>query len=63
MLVAAFVVRSLPLVAVRWLVVCVVVYTGVALLRAAVGARREVDALRSPSSLQAREPEDTSQRS
>jgi uncharacterized membrane protein YfcA len=34
-LVAAFIVKSLPLAAVRWLVVVVVVYTAVALLRAA----------------------------
>jgi uncharacterized membrane protein YfcA len=33
-LIAAFIVKSLPLVAVRWLVVAVVTYTAVALLRA-----------------------------
>ena len=33
-LLAAFVVRSLPLGAVRWLVVCVVLYTAAAMLRA-----------------------------
>jgi uncharacterized membrane protein YfcA len=49
-LVAAFVVRSLPLVAVRWLVVGVVLYTAVDLLRAArAGARREADGVRAPS--------------
>jgi uncharacterized membrane protein YfcA len=64
-LVAAFVVRSLPLTAVRWLVVCVVVHTAVGLLRAvrAVDAQRSGDALRSPSSLQARRPQDPSPRS
>jgi uncharacterized membrane protein YfcA len=41
-LVAAFVVRSLPLAAVRWLVVGVVVYTAVGLLRAV--ARADTDA-------------------
>ena len=35
MLLAAFVVRALPLDAVRWLVIVVVVYTAIALLRAA----------------------------
>lgn len=34
-LIAAFIVKSLPLVAVRWLVIVVVVYTAIALLRAA----------------------------
>jgi uncharacterized membrane protein YfcA len=38
-LVAAYVVKSLPLVAIRWLVVVVVLYAGVSLLRAATGSR------------------------
>jgi uncharacterized membrane protein YfcA len=38
-LVAAFIVKSLPLSAVRWLVVIVVVYTAIALLRAAQAER------------------------
>lgn len=37
--VAAFIVKSLPLAAVRWLVVVVVVYTAVALLRSALAER------------------------
>ncbi len=48
-LVAAFIVRSLPLTAVRWLVVLVVVWTAFSLLRA-VGGRREAGGLRAPSS-------------
>ena len=39
-LLAAYVVRSLPLGAVRWLVIVVVVYTAVALLRSAARERR-----------------------
>jgi uncharacterized membrane protein YfcA len=39
-LLAAFVVRSLPLGAVRWLVVCVVVYAATALLRSAISERK-----------------------
>jgi uncharacterized membrane protein YfcA len=39
-LLAAFVVRSLSLSAVRWLVVCVVVYAATALLRSAVSERK-----------------------
>lgn len=38
-LLAAFIVKSLPLGIVRWLVVCVVVYTAVAMLRSAVTER------------------------
>jgi len=38
-LIAAFIVHSLPLTAVRWLVIVVVLYTAVALLRAARGGR------------------------
>ena len=38
-LVAAFLVRSLPLAAVRWLVICVVLYTAVAMLWSAMSAR------------------------
>ena len=38
-LVAAYVVKSLPLVAIRWLVVVVVLYAGVSLLRAAARSR------------------------
>jgi len=43
-LLAAFVVRSLPLSAVRWLVIVVVVYTAAALLRAAQRERRQAAA-------------------
>jgi uncharacterized membrane protein YfcA len=39
-LIAAFIVKSLPLAAVRWLVVIVVVYTAAALLRSATAERR-----------------------
>jgi uncharacterized membrane protein YfcA len=39
-LIAAYIVRSLPLGAVRWLVVVVVVYAAVSLLRAAAGAEK-----------------------
>jgi uncharacterized membrane protein YfcA len=39
-LLAAFIVRSLPLDAVRWLVVCVVVYTAIMMLRSATTERR-----------------------
>jgi uncharacterized membrane protein YfcA len=38
-LVAAYVVKSLPLVAIRWLVVVVVLYAGLSLLRTALGRR------------------------
>jgi uncharacterized membrane protein YfcA len=38
-LIAAFIVKSLPLDAVKWLVVVVVVYTAANMLRAALGAR------------------------
>jgi uncharacterized membrane protein YfcA len=37
-LIAAFLVKSLPLTAVRWLVVVVVIYTAIMLLRAAMAA-------------------------
>jgi uncharacterized membrane protein YfcA len=40
-LIAAFLVRSLPLGAIRWLVVFVVVYTAAAMLRSAFGRREE----------------------
>ncbi len=40
-LVAAFVVKSLPLVAIRWLVVVVVLYAGLSLLRSSLSATRE----------------------
>ncbi len=40
-LLAAFVVRSLPLGAVRWLVVCVVLYTAAAMLRSARAGRTD----------------------
>jgi uncharacterized membrane protein YfcA len=40
-LIAAYLVRSLPLAAVRWLVVVVVVYTAVAMLRSAFGSVSE----------------------
>ena len=39
MLVAAYVVKSLPLEAIRWLVVVVVLYAGLALLRTALARR------------------------
>ena len=39
-LIAAYIVKSLPLVAVRWLVVIVVIYAAVAMLRSAAQARR-----------------------
>ena len=39
-LIAAFIVKSLPLTAVRWLVIVVVLYTGTTLLRAALRERR-----------------------
>ena len=41
MLIAAFLVRSLPLEAIRWLVVFVVVYTAAAMLRSAFGRHEE----------------------
>jgi uncharacterized membrane protein YfcA len=44
-LLAAFIVKSLPLEAVRWLVVCVVVYTAVTMLRSARSERVAADAL------------------
>jgi uncharacterized membrane protein YfcA len=47
-LIAAFIVKSLPLYAVRWLVVVVVTYTAVAMLRSAA-ARREETLRRSAS--------------
>jgi uncharacterized membrane protein YfcA len=40
-LVAAFIVRSLPMTAVRWLVVVVVIYASVAMLRSAFSEKRE----------------------
>ena len=43
-LVAAFIVRSMPLTAVRWLVIAVVTYTAAGLLRAAVRERKGVAA-------------------
>ena len=48
MLVAAYVVKSLPLYAIRWLVVGVVLYAGLSLLRTAMTAPRVQ--LASPSS-------------
>ncbi|MFN2565970.1 MAG: sulfite exporter TauE/SafE family protein [Gemmatimonadaceae bacterium] len=47
-LVAAFAVKSLPLGALRWLVVVVVLYTAVMLLTAAAGQRRFVEVVTSP---------------
>jgi uncharacterized membrane protein YfcA len=41
-LIAAFIVKSLPLSAVRWLVVVVVVYTAVTMLRSALTRQKEV---------------------
>jgi uncharacterized membrane protein YfcA len=49
-LLAAFLVKSLPLTVVRWLVVCVVLYTAIGLLRAAF---REEPALERPAGAQA----------
>ena len=43
-LLAAFLVKSLPLGAVRWLVIVVVVYTAVMMLRSAVIERARVNA-------------------
>jgi uncharacterized membrane protein YfcA len=40
-LIAAFIVRSLPMTAVRWLVVIVVIYASTAMLRSAFAGRRE----------------------
>ena len=42
-LLAAYVVKSLPLTAVNWLVVCVVVYTAAMMLRSAQRERRQPD--------------------
>jgi uncharacterized membrane protein YfcA len=39
-LIAAYIVRSLPMTAVRWLVVVVVVYASAAMLRSALSERR-----------------------
>ena len=39
-MIAAFIVKSLPLVYVRWLVIVVVVYTSVMMLRSAMTERR-----------------------
>jgi uncharacterized membrane protein YfcA len=44
-LLAAYVVRSLPLSAVRWLVIVVVVYTAASLLRTAQRERRQAAAV------------------
>ena len=44
-LVAAFMVRSMPVVMLRWLVIVVVVYAAAVMLRAALGSRREENAL------------------
>jgi uncharacterized membrane protein YfcA len=43
-LVAAFVVRSIPLGALRWLVICAVVYTAVTMLRSAARERKRLAA-------------------
>jgi uncharacterized membrane protein YfcA len=40
---AAFIVRSLPLVAVRWLVLAIVVYTAIMMLRSAVSASQQAE--------------------
>ncbi len=50
-LIAGLMVRSLSLTAVRWLVVCVVIYTGVTMLRS---ARRETRTLARDSALSGR---------
>jgi uncharacterized membrane protein YfcA len=42
-LVAAFIVRSLPLVAVRWLVLVIVVYTAIMMLRSAMSASQQAE--------------------
>jgi uncharacterized membrane protein YfcA len=47
-LLAAFIVKTLPLTAVRWVVIVVVVYTAVGLLRSAVHSRREAKAVVEP---------------
>jgi uncharacterized membrane protein YfcA len=39
-LIAAFIVRSLPMTAIRWLVVFVVLYASIAMLRSAMAERR-----------------------
>lgn len=44
-LVAAFIVKTMPLEALRWLVVVVVLYAAAVMLRAALAGRRESDAL------------------
>jgi uncharacterized membrane protein YfcA len=44
-LVAAFMVRSMPVAMLRWLVIVVVVYAAAVMLRAALGSRREENAL------------------
>jgi uncharacterized membrane protein YfcA len=41
-LIAAFVVKSLPLTTLRWLVVVVVTYTAASMLRSAIGERRSL---------------------
>jgi uncharacterized membrane protein YfcA len=48
-LLAAFIVKSLPLTAVRWLVIVVVVYTAVGLLRAALRERAQSPAAVAPA--------------
>jgi uncharacterized membrane protein YfcA len=40
-LIAAFIVKSLPMEAVRWLVVVVVIYAAAAMLRSALAGKRE----------------------
>jgi uncharacterized membrane protein YfcA len=42
-LVAAFIVRSLPLVAIRWLVLVIVVYTAIMMLRSAASANQQAE--------------------
>lgn len=49
-LLAAFLVKSLPLGAVRWLVICAVIYTAIMMLRSAYVARVRVAAAAAPAS-------------
>ena len=48
-LIAAFIVKSLPLDALRWLVIVVVVYTAIAMLRSAREGERSTPTSRVPA--------------
>jgi uncharacterized membrane protein YfcA len=50
-LAAAFIVKSMPLEAVRWLVIAVVVYTAVMMLRAAIAGRARAELRQIPDLL------------